>query len=40
LNAILPAAWSHNNPIDILGDADPVRYAKALEIIAKDPAHH
>jgi acetyltransferase len=36
-NAILPAAWSHNNPVDILGDADPIRYAKALEIAAKDP---
>lgn len=37
LNSFLPAAWSHNNPIDILGDADPQRYAKALEIAAKDP---
>ncbi|MGB0067991.1 MAG: acetate--CoA ligase family protein, partial [Isosphaeraceae bacterium] len=37
LSAILPAAWSHSNPIDILGDADPQRYAKALEVTAKDP---
>ena len=37
LNGILPSAWSHNNPIDILGDADPKRYASALEITAKDP---
>src|SRR3954454_22493308 len=37
LNAVLPAAWSHNNPIDILGDAAPQRYAKSLEITAKDP---
>ena len=37
LNSFLPDAWSHNNPIDILGDADPERYAKALEIAAKDP---
>lgn len=37
LNSFLPAAWSHNNPIDILGDADPQRYAKALEVAAKDP---
>jgi acetyltransferase len=36
LNAILPAAWSHNNPVDVLGDASPERYAKALEIAAKD----
>jgi acetyltransferase len=37
LDEVLPAAWSHANPIDILGDADPVRYAKALEIAARDP---
>ncbi|WP_353931589.1 acetate--CoA ligase alpha subunit [Okeanomitos corallinicola TIOX110] len=37
LNGILPPQWSHNNPIDILGDADPKRYTKALEIAAKDP---
>jgi len=37
LNQLLPAAWSHNNPIDILGDAPPDRYAKAVEIVAKDP---
>jgi acetyltransferase len=36
-NKILPSAWSHNNPIDILGDAEPERYAKSLEIAAKDP---
>ncbi|MBD2437818.1 bifunctional acetate--CoA ligase family protein/GNAT family N-acetyltransferase [Nostoc sp. FACHB-110] len=34
---ILPTHWSHNNPIDILGDADPQRYTQALEIAAKDP---
>jgi acetyltransferase len=37
LNAILPKEWSHNNPIDILGDATPERYARAVEIVAKDP---
>ncbi|AVZ31480.1 acetate--CoA ligase family protein [Nodularia spumigena] len=37
LNQILPAHWSHGNPIDILGDADPHRYTQALEIAAKDP---
>jgi acetyltransferase len=36
-DGFLPPHWSHNNPIDILGDADPQRYAKALEIAAKDP---
>jgi len=34
---ILPPQWSHNNPVDILGDAEPDRYAKSLEIAAKDP---
>jgi acetyltransferase len=33
---ILPAAWSHSNPVDILGDADPERYAKSLEVAAND----
>lgn len=37
LNGILPPHWSHGNPIDILGDAGPDRYAKSLEIAAKDP---
>ncbi|BAZ86789.1 bifunctional acetate--CoA ligase family protein/GNAT family N-acetyltransferase [Dolichospermum compactum] len=37
LNEVLPPQWSHNNPIDILGDADPQRYTKALEIAAQDP---
>jgi acetyltransferase len=34
---LLPAAWSHNNPVDILGDASPERYARAIEIAAADP---
>jgi acetyltransferase len=37
LNQVLPATWSHNNPIDVIGDASPERYAKAVEIAAKDP---
>jgi acetyltransferase len=40
LDAVLPAAWSHGNPVDILGDADPARYATALAIAAADPASH
>ncbi len=36
LNALLPAPWSHNNPVDILGDADKERYAKTIDIVAKD----
>ncbi len=37
LNQLLPTHWSHGNPIDILGDADPQRYTQALEIAAQDP---
>lgn len=37
LNQLLPAPWSRNNPIDILGDASAEIYAKAIEIAAKDP---
>ncbi|MCL5099370.1 MAG: bifunctional acetate--CoA ligase family protein/GNAT family N-acetyltransferase [Candidatus Omnitrophica bacterium] len=37
LNKILPAHWSRNNPVDVLGDASPELYAKAVEIMAKDP---
>ena len=38
LNDLLPEAWSHANPIDILGDATPDRYSHALEIAANDDA--
>ncbi|QDU63888.1 Succinyl-CoA ligase [ADP-forming] subunit alpha [Planctomycetes bacterium Pan216] len=37
LDELLPPHWSRGNPIDILGDADPLRYAKALKIAADDP---
>jgi acetyltransferase len=37
LNRILPPPWSHANPVDLLGDAGPDRYAQALEVVAKDP---
>src|SRR5271165_5050310 len=37
LNRILPRPWSHGNPVDLLGDASPDRYAQALEVVAKDP---
>lgn len=30
LNGCLPAHWSRNNPIDMIGDADPTRYAQTL----------
>jgi acetyltransferase len=37
LSEILPAAWSHGNPIDILGDAPPALYRKAVEVAAANP---
>ena len=37
LNKLLPAHWSHGNPVDILGDASAERYAKTVEIVSKDP---
>ena len=33
LDAVLPPTWSHGNPVDIIGDADPARYAAALEVL-------
>ena len=36
LNTLLPAYWSHGNPVDVLGDAQPIRYAKATEIVLED----
>jgi acetyltransferase len=37
LDEFLPSHWSHGNPIDVLGDADSDRYAKALDIAVHDP---
>jgi acetyltransferase len=34
---VLPPTWSHGNPVDIIGDAPPERYAQALAIAAEDP---
>ncbi|MEN3930194.1 bifunctional acetate--CoA ligase family protein/GNAT family N-acetyltransferase [Microvirga sp. W0021] len=36
LNEVLPDAWSHANPVDIINDADAERYTKALEILLAD----
>ncbi len=36
-DGILPAAWSHGNPVDILGDASPQRYAETLATAARNP---
>jgi len=37
LNKFLPPVWSHNNPIDVIGDAGPDLYAKTLETAGRDP---
>jgi acetyltransferase len=37
LDAVLPQNWSRSNPIDILGDADPDRYDRAIRIALDDP---
>jgi acetyl coenzyme A synthetase (ADP forming)-like protein len=36
LNPQLPAAWSHHNPVDILGDAPADRYGLALDALVED----
>ena len=37
LDAVMPAAWSQGNPIDIIGDAPGQRYADALDAVAGNP---
>lgn len=37
LNSFLPPHWSHGNPVDVLGDADPERYGRAVEVVLRDP---
>lgn len=36
LDKAMPRAWSHGNPVDIVGDADGPRYAAALDALADD----
>ncbi|HEY2252422.1 MAG TPA: GNAT family N-acetyltransferase, partial [Planctomycetaceae bacterium] len=36
LDEFLPASWSHGNPIDVLGDATPDRFALALQVALAD----
>jgi len=37
LDAVLPATWSHANPVDIIGDAPGQRYIDALRILFEAP---
>ena len=36
LDRLLPPAWSKANPVDVIGDASPERYAAALELVLAD----
>lgn len=38
LDALLPPTWSRSNPVDIIGDAGPERYALALTALLEDAA--
>jgi acetyltransferase len=38
LDQLLPSTWSHGNPVDIIGDAPPQRYAAALDVLLNEPA--
>jgi acetyltransferase len=39
LDEVLPETWPRGNPIDIIGDADAARFARALQIVLDDPAN-
>src|SRR5947207_1969516 len=39
LDAMLPPTWSKSNPVDIVGDSDPARYAAALEVLLADASN-
>jgi acetyltransferase len=36
LDAVLPAHWSRANPVDLIGDATPDRFAAAIKCVAAD----
>ncbi|MEJ2384922.1 MAG: acetate--CoA ligase family protein, partial [Xanthomonadales bacterium] len=36
LNGVLPASWSRNNPVDVLGDAGADRYESAVKLCLED----
>jgi acetyltransferase len=39
LDGVLPPTWKRSNPVDVQGDADAARYARALEIAVGDPSN-
>lgn len=36
LENILPATWSHGNPVDIIGDATEARYREVVDVVLQD----
>ncbi|MCB2029144.1 MAG: GNAT family N-acetyltransferase [Rhodoferax sp.] len=36
LDRVLPANWSHGNPVDIIGDAPVDRYVQTLQVLQQD----
>jgi len=36
LDSFLPPFWSHGNPVDVLGDANSKRFARATEVMVKE----
>lgn len=36
LDKVLPANWSHGNPVDLIGDAPPERYRRAVDLVLSD----
>jgi acetyltransferase len=39
LDGFLPPTWAHANPVDIVGDSDPRRFARALGTVLADGAN-
>ncbi|MFB9156141.1 bifunctional acetate--CoA ligase family protein/GNAT family N-acetyltransferase [Chromobacterium violaceum] len=37
LDSVLPRNWSHGNPLDIIGDASPMRFRTAVKACVDDP---
>ncbi|MHB1205870.1 MAG: acetate--CoA ligase family protein [Rhodospirillaceae bacterium] len=37
LDGVLPPTWSRSNPVDLIGDAGPDKYAAALSALSADP---
>ncbi len=40
IDEICPSTWSKSNPVDIIGDADHIRYKDVLQILVESPEVH